>query len=71
MNFYFFHCYLGKLNDKNNTNNNVNVKDVNVKDVSEPNKTPQPISFIIVFVGLYILIKNPAPRQEINIKIIK
>lgn len=57
---------MGKLNDKNNTNNNVNVK-----DVSEPNKTPQPISFIIVFVGLYILIKNPAPRQEINIKIIK
>lgn len=58
--------YLGKLND-NQIKNNI----VKVKEVNEPNNSPHPISFVFDFFELFILIKSPVIRQEINIKIIR
>jgi len=57
---------LGKLN-----NNQIMNKAVRVKDVSDPKNNPFPISLILKFTDLLLLIKNPVTKQHIKNKIMR
>jgi len=46
-------------------------KAVRVKDVSDPKNNPFPISLILKFTDLLLLIKNPVTKQHIKNKIMR